>query len=260
MRTTQAKAHLTVQLQDDGVLDVVLARPEAANALSGALATGLAELLQDAEDNGAVRAVLLRGEGKVFCAGADLKERMANPGQDFELRRPIVALWRAMHMFRKPLVMGVNGHALGGGFELLCHADAAVASRAAEFALPEVQWAGIPGGWATQLLPRLVGPVRARWLMLSGRRLSAQEALDLGLVSELADPEDVADRARAVAVLLGSRPAGAVSAAKEAIRLAFDLPLSAGIQVEDRLLQIATTSPERQQRLAAFAAGQRAEG
>jgi len=243
---------------DGGVLEIVLARPEAANALNGAMTRALATRLDAAALDPDVRAVLLRGEGKVFCAGADLKERLANPGKDFEMRRPIVALWRAMHLFPKPLVIGVNGHALGGGFELICHADAAIASTAATFALPEVHWAGIPGGWATQLLPRLVGPVRARWLALSGARLSAGEALTLGIISEIAEPDQLAERAREVARHLAAQPPAAVAAVKEAMRLSFEMPLSAGVEVEDRLLQIATASPERRERLAAFSDGARA--
>lgn len=241
-----------------GVVELLLDRAEAANALNGALSRALSSFLNDAVHDSAVRAVLLRGEGKVFCGGADLKERLANPGKDFEMRRPIVDLWHAMHLFPKPLVMAINGHALGGGFELICHADAAIAASTATFALPEVHWAGIPGGWATQLLPRLVGPVRARWLMLSGTRVSAGEAERLGIISEIAEPDALVTRARDVAAMLAAKPAAAVAAVKESTRLSFEIPLGAGVEVEDRLLQIATTSPERQERLASFAAGARA--
>lgn len=250
-------ASLKAQWLEQGVLELVLNRTDAANALNGALSRALAATLATAAQDPAARAVILRGEGKVFCAGADLKERLANPGKDFEMRRPIVELWRTMHTFPKPLVMGINGHALGGGFELICHADAAIASIEATFALPEVNWAGIPGGWATQLLPRLVGPVKARWLMLSGKRFSATEAERLGIVSEVVGPADLVDRCREAATHLAAMPAAAVAGVKEATRLSFDIPLSAGVEVEDRLLQIATSSPERQERLAGFAAGKR---
>ena len=242
----------------DQVLLITLNRPQASNALSGSLCRALTHLLAQVSDEPEVRAVVLSGgNGNVFCAGADLKERLANPGKDFEMRRPILALWRALGTFAKPLVYAINGHALGGGFELVVHADAAIASSAAEFALPEVQWAGIPGGWATQMLPRLVGPTRARWLMLSGERLSAAQAERFGIVTEVVAPEQVLQRAFAVAAMLGARPAAAVAAVKEAVRFSLDVPLTAGVEVEDRLLQIATASPERIQRLAAFASGAR---
>ena len=122
------------------------------------------------------RALLLTGEGDVFCAGADLKERREHPGKDAEFRAPLLKFWHELAQFAKPLVIAVNGHAAGGGFELSLLGDAVVAAESAQFWLPEVQWGGIPGGWGTQLLPRLVGPVRARWIILNGHRISARNA------------------------------------------------------------------------------------
>jgi enoyl-CoA hydratase len=239
---------------------ITLQRPHAANALSKATVEELSNALEVVSRESALRAMLLTGSGKVFCAGADLKERRANPGKDWEIRRPLLKFWNDLWMLPKPLVMAVNGHAAGGGFELLMLADAVVVSEQAQFWLPEIEWGGIPGGWGTQLLPRLVGPLRARWLALSSERLSAAEVVALGLATHRVEPAAVLDRALEIAAQLASRPAAAVAAAKEAMRHALSTPLLTGVEFEDRLLQIAAASPDRQAGLERFASGKRGTG
>ena len=238
---------------------ITLQRPDAANALSSATVQELSDALAVVAREASIRALVLTGSGdKVFCAGADLKERRANPGKDWELRRPLVKFWNDLYLLPKPVVMAVNGHAAGGGFELLMLADAVVASEQAEFWLPEIQWGGIPGGWGTQLLPRLVGPVLARWIVLSGKRLTARDLLQYGLATHCVAPEQVLDCALDAARQLAERPAAAVACAKEALRHALSTALATGVEFEDRLLQIATASPERQAGLERFAQGKRA--
>jgi enoyl-CoA hydratase/carnithine racemase len=203
--------------------------------------------------------LVLTGSGdKVFCAGADLKERRDNPGKDWEIRRPLLKFWNDLFLLQKPLVVAANGHAAGGGFELLMLADAVVISENAQCWLPEIQWGGIPGGWGTQLLPRLVGPVRARWIVLSCQRLNSQEVLELGLATHRVPPAQVLDRALDAARKLAAQPAAAVACAKEALRHALSTALLTGVEFEDRLLQIATDSPERKAGLERFAQGKRA--
>ena len=238
---------------------ITLQRPDAANALSSTMVQELSDALEAVNREEALRALVLTGSGgKVFCSGADLKERRANPGKDWELRRPLLKFWNDLYLLPKPVVIAVNGHAAGGGFELLMLADAVVASEKAEFWLPEIQWGGIPGGWGTQLLPRLVGPVLARWIILNGHRLSARDLLQHGLATHCVAPEQVLDCALDVAHRLAERPAAAVACAKEALRHALSTALATGVEFEDRLLQIAAASPERQAGLERFAQGKRA--
>lgn len=242
----------------DNIALVTLRRPDAANALSRATVEELADALGVVSREDAIRAMVLwGGTGKVFCAGADLKERRANPGKDWEIRRPLVKLWNDLALLSKPLVIAANGHAAGGGFELLMLGDAVVVSEAAEFWLPELAWGGIPGGWGTQLLPHLVGPVLARWIVLSGQRLTARELMQYGLATHCVAPERVLECALEAARLLAERPATAIACAKEALRHALSTPLATGVEVEDRLLQVATSSPERQAGLERFAKGKR---
>jgi enoyl-CoA hydratase/carnithine racemase len=120
-----------------------------------------------------------------------------------------------------------------------------------------VQWGGIPGGWGTQLLPRLVGPVRARWIILNGHRINAREMLGMGLITHVVPAADVLDTARAIAKELATRPPTAVAMAKEAVRQALNVPLLSGIEIEEKLLQHAVASPERREMLERFAQGHR---
>ena len=251
-----AYQHLLVG-HDGDVVILKLARAAAKNALNRALIAELRDVLARVSSDATARALLLTGEGDVFCAGADLKERREHPGKDAEFRAPLLQFWHELAQFAKPLVIAVNGHAAGGGFELSLLGDAVVASDTAQFWLPEVQWGGIPGGWGTQLLPRLVGPVRARWIILNGHRISAREMLGMGLVTHVVPPADVLDTARAVAKELATRPPKAVAMAKEAIRQALNIPLASGIEIEERLLQQAVASPERRELLERFAQGHR---
>ena len=253
-----AYRHIAAE-QRGSIALITLQRPDAANALSSTTVQELSDALAVVAREASIRALVLTGSGdKVFCAGADLKERRANPGKDWELRRPLLKFWNDLYLLPKPVVMAVNGHAAGGGFELLMLADAVVASEKAEFWLPEIQWGGIPGGWGTQLLPRLVGPVLARWIILSGKRLTARDLLQYGLATHCAAPEQVLDCALDAARQLAERPAAAVACAKEALRHALSTALLTGVEFEDRLLQIAAASPERQAGLERFAQGKRA--
>ena len=242
----------------DSIALITLARPAAANALSSNTVRELADAIAVVARDESIRAMVLTGSGdKVFCAGADLKERTANPGRDWEIRRPLMKFWNDLFMLQKPLVIAANGHAAGGGFELLMLADAVVISDSAQCWLPEIQWGGIPGGWGTQLLPRLVGPARARWIVLGCERLSSQEVLDLGLATHRVPGAQVLERALAVASVLAAQPAAAVACAKEALRHALSTPLATGVEIEDRLLQIAASSPDRAVGLKRFAEGKR---
>jgi enoyl-CoA hydratase len=251
-----AYQHLLVG-HDGNVVILKMARASAKNALNKTLIAELREVLEKVSADANARALLLTGEGDVFCAGADLKERREHPGKDAEFRVPLLKFWHELAAFSKPLVIAVNGHAAGGGFELALLGDAVVANEAAQFWLPEVQWGGIPGGWGTQLLPRLVGPVRARWIILNGHRISAREMLDMGLITHVVATDEVLDTARTIATELATRPPIAVAMAKEAIRQALNVSLGAGIEIEEKLLQQAVASLERAELLERFVKGHR---
>ncbi|MCB2301320.1 enoyl-CoA hydratase/isomerase family protein, partial [Acinetobacter baumannii] len=159
----------------DGVLLLTLNRPEKRNALNNATLQCLCELLEEAEHNAQVKAVVLTGNAQCFAAGADLSELAAMDAVSLQLDiRP--KLWQKIDAFSKPLISAVNGYALGAGFELVLHSDMVVCGENARFALPEITLGMLPGAGGTQRLARLVGQqLTMRWAM-TGEMISAKQA------------------------------------------------------------------------------------
>src|SRR5690554_4491344 len=160
----------------DGVLTITLNRPEAYNALRTQLLGELAEVLRQSQENDSVRAVVITGNEKVFAAGADIKE-MAALDTVGVLNDPRVQHWRTIAQFPKPLIAAVNGFALGGGCELVMHADIVIAGDNAQFGQPEINLGIIPGAGGTQRLIRTVGKSMAMQLVLSGEFISAHQEI-----------------------------------------------------------------------------------
>jgi len=173
----------------DEVLVVTIDRPERRNALDGLTMEGLGLAFEEAEQDDAVRAVVLTGAGdKVFCAGADLR---AEP-LDREMRGPGMAAFQT-RLYPKPFLVALNGAAVGGGFEIMLCADLVVAADHATFSVPEVKRGLVGAGCSTRLAARLP-PVVAAELVLTGDPISAERALQLGLVNALAPYEQVVER------------------------------------------------------------------
>jgi enoyl-CoA hydratase/carnithine racemase len=238
-----------------GAAILTLNRPERQNALSRELVTELGragrELFTDAE----VRAVILTGEGqRAFCAGADLKERS---GMSESEVLAMLALYRSelawLSSFRAPVIAAINGVALGGGLELALACDLRLAVESARLGLPETSLGIIPGAGGTQHLPRLIGPARARELVLLGRRLTAEEARTIGLVNQVvADDLDLLTEALNYARPILEGAPIAQAAALRALRAA-ELPLSEGLAVELSAYEECLKSEDRLEGLRAFA-------
>lgn len=185
----------TIQLQS-GVLQITLNRPESLNALSPALMEQLHHTFLAAKKNRDVKALLLIGEGKAFCAGADINQLAQLDGQSgLTFARYGQHVLRTLEQLGKPSLAAINGFALGGGCELAMAATMRIASNKAVFGQPEVKLGVIPGFGGTQRLARLVGKGRALDLCLTGRTIKADEALMWGLVSEVVPPEELLKRA-----------------------------------------------------------------
>jgi methylglutaconyl-CoA hydratase len=237
---------------------VTLNRPERMNALSRTLLEEIgAAFVALAEDRDA-RVVVLTGTGeKAFCAGADLKERRGMSENDV---RALLGLYRrsfaAIDRCPKPVVAAINGVALGGGFEVALACDLRVAARHALVGLPETSLAIIPGAGGTQRLSRLVGPGRAKELILLARKLPAAEALALGLVTAVADEgEKVIDAAKRLTAPLATGAPIAYAAAMDAIDLGFDREFEAGLDLEHLCYERTLVSADRREALTAFAEG-----
>ena len=244
-----------VDVRREGRVAVLsLDRPEAHNALSGALADELAEVFREVASDGGIWAVLLRANGdKAFCVGADLKERASFTIEDWHAnRKQIRGMFEAQRAVPQPLVAAAFGFALGGGMELLLSADVVIAAEGTVLGLPEARVGLLPAGGGTQLLVRTVGLARAKELIFSGRRFTAEEGLAVGLVAQLAPPSELDVTALEVARDICRSSPVAVRQAKRAMNATFGLPIEDGIEFENDAWRVVIASEDRDEGIAAF--------
>lgn len=216
-----------------GIAHVTLNRPEARNALSGALMRALTEAFDRAGSDPDVRVVILTGAGKAFCAGVDLKEPAAQSGETVVPGgRP--AVWRAMEACRRPIIGAINGAAITGGFELALACDVLIASTTARFADTHARVGVIPGAGLSQRLSRAIGIYRAKYLSLTGNFLSAEQACEWGLVLRVVPPEQLDDAALVVARDMLSVQPHMLEPYKALIDEGFARELGAALDLESR--------------------------
>jgi enoyl-CoA hydratase/carnithine racemase len=244
-----------IELRSEGnVAEIVLSRPDHLNAISSAMARQLAAVASEVAKDTRVRAVVVSSSiERAFCVGADLKER--NNFSDAELlaQRPLIrAMFRGLLDLPVGTVAAVAGFALGGGFEIALSCDLIVADETAIVGLPEVSVGLVPGGGGTQLLVRRVGPAIAADLVLTGRRIGADEGVRLGLFDRLVAPGNARSEALAIAGQIAANSPVATRAAKRAMRLGAGRPLEEGLEVEQAAWDEAARSPERREGIAAF--------
>ena len=241
-----------VLVERDGPVAVVLLhRPKQLNALSDELMEELVQRLVGFDRDEGVRCIVLGGSERAFAAGADIGQlaEASTIGLYYQRR---VDLWDAIRGLWTPLVAAVSGFCLGGGCELAMSCDLIVASESAKFGQPETGLGIIPGAGGTQRLTRAVGKAVAMDVILSGRLLSAREALDAGLVSRVVAREAWLDEAKRVARDIAEKGPVATRLAKEAVDRAFEAPLSLGVEYERRLLYLAFASEDAKEGLQAF--------
>jgi enoyl-CoA hydratase len=211
------------------------------------LVAALAKL--DGDD--AVRAIVLGGSERAFAAGADIGELADSSPIDL-LRSRRLEAWDAVRAVRTPLVAAVSGFCLGGGCELAMLCDIVVAGETARFGQPEINLGIFPGAGGTQRLTRAVGKAVAMDMILTGRTLTAQEALTAGLVARVVPREAWLEAAKAVARAIAEKGPVAVRLAKESVDRAFEVPLSAGVEAERRSFALARASEDADEGLQAF--------
>jgi enoyl-CoA hydratase/carnithine racemase len=243
---------LVIAEQCDGYVVLVMNRPDALNALSLELREELIAALLAADADESVGAIVISGNDKVFAAGADIKMMSeVDLVGALELgRKPNV--FATIAGIRTPVIAAVSGYALGGGLELALACDMIVAAETAEFGFPETMIGIIPGGGGTQRLTRLAGKQRAMELILTGRRFSAQEANELGIVSSIAKKGEWRQQAEELAARIARQPAVAVRLAKQAVLAADEHSLSGGIDYERRLFELAMATEDRVEGMKAF--------
>jgi enoyl-CoA hydratase/carnithine racemase len=228
-----------------------LNRPDARNALSPEMMEEIAAELERLDPDPAVRCIVVAGSEKVFAAGADIKA-MSERSFEEALRHPAASFWRRVAAVKTPLIAAVSGYALGGGCELALICDMIVASDTALFGQPEITLGIIPGGGGSQRLARVLGKQRAMEYVLTGRRFDAEMALEMGLVNKVVKKGGWLQEALELARTVAERPPIAARLGKQAVLTADETGLSAGLEAERRLYELAMATEDRVEGMVAF--------
>lgn len=233
---------------------ITLDRPDALNAISGAVARDLAAVCASTAEDDDVWVVVLRAEGeKAFCVGADLKERVAFSQDDyFDNRTDMRRMFDALRGLPQPSIAAVFGFALGGGFELALSCDLIVAAEGTQLGLPEMRVGLLPAGGGTQLLARRIGLGRAKELIYTAQRFSAEYARDIGAVNRVVPRLELEDAAFSLAQDICKASPVAARQAKRALDAAIGHPVESGIEIEHDAWREVIVSEDRAEGIAAF--------
>ncbi|MDO5096174.1 MAG: enoyl-CoA hydratase-related protein [Peptostreptococcaceae bacterium] len=239
--------------KSQGVLTITLDNPKTLNSLDDGMLFQLGEAIDKAENDDEVRVVIITGSGKSFVAGADIKamsEMDAAQGKKFGEKG--AGLFRRIEKLSKPVIAAINGFALGGGCELAMACDIRIASNKAKFGQPEVCLGITPGFSGTQRLARIVGIGKAKELIFSGNIIDAQEAYRIGLVEQLAEPDELLNVATELANKIASNAKTAVRYAKEAINRGLQTDIDTGIDIEVALFALCFATEDQKEGMKAF--------
>jgi enoyl-CoA hydratase len=241
-----------ILLHRDGfVATVQLNRPTVLNALNLELMVELVETLELLDKDDTVRVIILTGNEKAFAAGADIKE-MADATTIDMLVRDQFSRWDRIRKIKKPIIAAVSGFALGGGCELMMHADIIIASETARIGQPEILIGVMPGAGGTQRLTRAVGKALAMELVLTGRFMTAEEARAAGLINKVVPVEFYLEEAQRLAKEIANRPPVAVRLAKEAVLKSFDTTIEMGLEYERKNFYLCFSSEDMKEGMTAF--------
>lgn len=241
-----------------GFAIVQLNRPDALNALNLTVMDELVNALETLDTDDGVRAIIITGNEKAFAAGADIKE-MADASAVEMLIRDQFVRWERIRKIKKPLIAAVSGFALGGGCELSMACDIIIASETARFGQPEINIGVMPGAGGTQRLTRAVGKAKAMEMVLTGKMITADEALKWSLVNKVVPAEYFLEEAKSFAREIASKPPVAVRLAKEAVLKAFDTTIEAGLEYERKNFYLLFASEDQKEGMKAFVEKRKAE-
>lgn len=232
---------------------VTIDRPAALNALNDVVITELLDCFKKINADHSIDCVILTGSGRSFVAGADIgtmRDFDVLPGREFTMYGQ--QLMDYVESIRQPVIAAVNGFALGGGCELAMACDIRVASEKAKFGQPEVNLGIIPGFGGTQRLPRLIGKGMAKYLIMTGEHISAEEALRIGLVQKVVPPEELMNEAERIAKLILSKAPVAIKMAKCAVNVAEDTDMRSGVAYEAEAYTTCFQAQDRVEGMSAF--------
>lgn len=245
-------AYEFVLTQSDGPVGIVtINRPQVRNALNHQTIAEIIQGLEAFDRDPQIRCLILTGNDRAFAAGADITE-MADAGAVDVLTDDNFGPWARLRALTKPLIAAVSGYALGGGCELALMCDLIVASDTAQFGQPEVKIGIIPGAGGTQRWARAVGKARAMEAVLVGDPVSAADAERFGLVNRVLPVDRYLEEAKRLAAVIATRPPLAVRLAKEAVNMAYETGLTAGLDYERRLFYLLFASEDKREGMRAF--------
>lgn len=240
----------------DGVASVTLNRPDALNALNAELKARFEEVVVELRDRDDVRAVLITGAGRAFCAGGDIKEMHPDKtaaGERRRMQRILTTILLPLTRLEKPVVAAVNGHCHGAGVSIALAADVTMAAESAVFSLAFSRLGLVPDWGALFLLPRRVGVTRAKELVFTARRFGAAEALEMGVVSQVVPDEALLDSARELAGRLAKGPTIAIGMSKRLLDQSLLLSPEDMAELEAYAQAIAVATDDHAEGLEAFA-------
>jgi enoyl-CoA hydratase/carnithine racemase len=252
LSSSMAYQHIIVEKREqERVALIKLNRPKQLNALCDALILELNHSTSLLDKDPSIGCIVLTGSEKAFAAGADIKEMRPRKFVDSYVNNSL-SQWADLTKIQTPIIAAVNGYALGGGCELAMMCDIILAGDEAQFAQPEITLGTIPGCGGTQRLTRAVGKSKAMELVLTGDRISAQQAKELGLVSHVYPKAELVEKALAMAKKVASFSKPITQMAKEAVNVAYESSLSEGIRFERRIFHATFGTDDRSEGMTAF--------
>ncbi|QED27460.1 enoyl-CoA hydratase [Microvenator marinus] len=244
-----------VEKVENSIATLTIDRPDAMNSMNGALVDALKTKFLEMNTREDVRVVILTASGdRVFCAGADLKERRGMSDEEVAQRiRDYKSAFSAIAECSKPVICALNGHAFGGGLEIALSCDIRVLAEEAQVGLTELRLGIIPGAGGTQRLARLIGASKAKEMMFRGLRLGGQDALDWGVVSHCVPRSELSTYCRSLAEEIAKAAPIAIKQAKLAVDRGIELPLQDALDFEAECYALTIPTEDRLEGLKAFA-------
>ncbi|KYG71656.1 short chain enoyl-CoA hydratase [Roseivirga ehrenbergii] len=230
---------------------IQLNRPKELNALNLQLMGEIRDSLKELDQDDEVRVIIITGDERAFAAGADIKQ-MAGKSTIDMWKVDQFSTWDQINKTRKPIIAAVSGFALGGGCELAMTCDMIVASETAQFGQPEIKIGVMPGAGGTQRLTKALGKAKAMELVLTGKFISAEEALGYGLINKVVPVEVYLKEAVSLASEIASMSPIAVQMAKEAVKRSFEVPLEEGLHFERKNFYMLFSSEDQKEGMNAF--------
>lgn len=241
--------------KENGICYVTINRERALNTFNYDALCALQKVTEEIHLDAEINVVIFTGAGeKAFSAGADLKERKTLKPNEVKRNVKLIGdVFNGIASLPQPTIAAVNGYAFGGGFELMLACDLSIASTDCQLGLTETSWGIIPGAGGTQRLPRLIGEMRAKELIFTSKKITAEEAKELGIVLDVVGREEVMATCRRLADRMMKNGPVAVRQAKYAITQGMNVDLQTGLQIEAKAYEITIPTEDRVEALAAFA-------